>query len=151
MAIAALATGCERGFVYIRGEYPLAPRAARSGHRAVPQSRSPGDGSRSTSSSGSARAPTSAARRPRSSHSIEGDRGEPRNKPPFPVEAGLFGKPTVVNNVETLVNVLDIVLEGGAAFAATAPRVTARLFCVSGHVARPGLYEVAVRDDARAS
>ena len=46
-------------------------------------------------------------------NSIEGYRGEPRNKPPFPVEVGLFGKPTVVNNVETLVNVLDIVLEGG--------------------------------------
>ena len=45
--------------------------------------------------------------------SIEGKRGEPRNKPPFPVEVGLFGKPTVVNNVETLVNVLDVVLESG--------------------------------------
>ena len=47
-------------------------------------------------------------------NSIEGYRGEPRNKPPFPVVAGLFGKPTVVNNVETLVNVLPIVLDGGA-------------------------------------
>ena len=51
-------------------------------------------------------------------NSIEGFRGEPRNKPPFPVEKGLFGKPTVINNVETLVNVLQIVAEGGAAFAA---------------------------------
>ena len=50
-------------------------------------------------------------------NSIEGKRGEPRNKPPFPVEAGLFGKPTVVNNVETLVNVPQIVLDGGAAYA----------------------------------
>ena len=49
--------------------------------------------------------------------SIEGKRGEPRNKPPFPVEVGLFGKPTVVNNVETLVNVLRIVTDGGEAFA----------------------------------
>ena len=49
--------------------------------------------------------------------SIEGRRGEPRNKPPFPVHAGLFGKPTVVNNVETLANVPHIVLDGGAAFA----------------------------------
>ena len=71
-------------------------------------------------------------------------RGEPRNKPPFPVEAGLFGKPTVVNNVETLVNVLQIVLEGGAAFAAigTAHSTGPKLFCLSGHVARPGVYEV---------
>ena len=51
-------------------------------------------------------------------NSIEGFRGEPRNKPPFPVEKGLFGKPTVVNNVETLVNVLDIVLGSGPAYAA---------------------------------
>src|SRR5207342_2428734 len=49
--------------------------------------------------------------------SIEGKRGEPRNKPPFPVEVGLFGKPTVVNNVETLANVPLIVLGGGEAFA----------------------------------
>ena len=46
-------------------------------------------------------------------NSIEGFRGEPRNKPPFPVVAGLFGKPTVVNNVETLVNVLEVVLASG--------------------------------------
>ncbi len=50
-------------------------------------------------------------------NSIEGFRGEPRNKPPYPVEVGLFGKPTVVNNVETLVNVLPIVLGGGQAYA----------------------------------
>ena len=76
--------------------------------------------------------------------SIEGKRGEPRNKPPFPVEVGLFGKPTTVNNVETLVNVLPIVLRGGAAFAATGTEGSTgtKLFCLSGHVARPGLYEV---------
>ena len=51
--------------------------------------------------------------------SIEGERGEPRNKPPFPVEVGLFGRPTVVNNVETLVNVLDVVLGSGPSFAGT--------------------------------
>jgi len=51
--------------------------------------------------------------------SIEGYRGEPRNKPPFPVEVGLFGKPTVVNNVETLFNVLEVVIEGGQAYAET--------------------------------
>ena len=50
-------------------------------------------------------------------NSIEGFRGEPRSKPPFPTQVGLFGKPTIVNNTETLVNVLDIVLEGGPAFA----------------------------------
>ena len=77
-------------------------------------------------------------------NSIEGFRGEPRNKPPFPVESGLFGKPTVVNNVETLVNVLDIVRDGGAAFAATGTEQSTgtKLFCVSGCAVRPGVYEV---------
>ena len=77
-------------------------------------------------------------------NSIEGDRGEPRNKPPFPVVEGLFGKPTVVNNVETLVNVLDIVLRSGPVFAETGTDVSTgpKLFCLSGHVARPGVYEV---------
>jgi NADH-quinone oxidoreductase subunit F len=67
-------------------------------------------------------------------NSIEGHRGEPRNKPPFPFEVGLFGKPTAVNNVETLANVPGIVLHGHAA--------NRRLFCLSGAVVRPGVYEV---------
>jgi NADH-quinone oxidoreductase subunit F len=77
-------------------------------------------------------------------NSIEGKRGEPRSKPPFPAEVGVFGKPTVANNVETLVNVLDIVLEGGEAWARTGTTASTgtRLFCLSGHVERPGLYEV---------
>ncbi len=77
-------------------------------------------------------------------NSIEGFRGEPRNKPPFPVEKGLFGKPTVINNVETLACVLPIVLEGGAAFAAigSGQSTGPKLFCLSGHLARPGVYEV---------
>ena len=63
-------------------------------------------------------------------NSIEGYRGEPRNKPPFPVDAGLFGKPTVINNVETLVNVPGIVLEGGAGLrAASAPRTRRARAC----------------------
>ena len=60
------------------------------------------------------------------------------------MESGLFGKPTVVNNVETLVNVLDIVRDGGAAFAATGTEQSTgtKLFCVSGCAVRPGVYEV---------
>jgi len=76
--------------------------------------------------------------------SIEGKRGEPRNKPPFPVEVGLFGKPTAINNIETLVNIPTIVAEGGAAFAAigTDGSTGPKLFCLSGAVERPGVYEV---------
>jgi NADH-quinone oxidoreductase subunit F len=77
-------------------------------------------------------------------NSIEGYRGEPRNKPPFPTEAGLFRKPTVVNNVETLVNVPEIVRIGGAEYAKIGTPLSSgyRLFCLSGHVVRPGVYEV---------
>src|SRR5205823_6004968 len=77
-------------------------------------------------------------------NSIEGLRGEPRNKPPFPVEVGLFGKPTCVNNVETLVGALEVVRVGAVAWTAvgTSGSTGSKLFCLSGHVARPGLYEV---------
>jgi NADH-quinone oxidoreductase subunit F len=77
-------------------------------------------------------------------NSIEGKRGEPRNKPPFPVESGLFGKPTQINNVETLVNLPLILLGGGEAYArvGTSESTGTRLFCLSGAIERPGLYEV---------
>jgi NADH:ubiquinone oxidoreductase subunit F (NADH-binding) len=76
-------------------------------------------------------------------NSIEGKRAEPRNKPPFPAQSGLFGKPTAINNVETLLCVPEILRIGGPAFAAigTDGSTGTRLFCLSGCVARPGLYE----------
>jgi NADH-quinone oxidoreductase subunit F len=79
-------------------------------------------------------------------NSIEGYRGEPRNKPPFPTQSGLFRQPTAVNNVETLVNVPGIILEGGSAYSRLGTENSAgtRLFCLCGHVARPGVYEVAM-------
>src|SRR3954466_10871178 len=137
MAIAALATGCDKGFIYIRGEYPLATARLRN---AINASRRagllPGFEIEIRRGGGAYICGEETAL----FESIEGNRGEPRNKPPFPVEVGLFGKPTVVNNVETLVNVLDVVGAGGEAFQAA----ETRLFCLSGHVERPGLYEVAV-------
>ena len=77
-------------------------------------------------------------------NSLEGYRGEPRSKPPFPTEVGLFGRPTVVNNVETLHNVPVILTAGEAAFRAvgTAESPGTKLFSVAGDVARPGVYEV---------
>ena len=76
--------------------------------------------------------------------SLEGKKGYPRLKPPFPAVVGLYGKPTIVNNVETLANVPWIVANGGAAYAALGGGKTGgtRLFGVSGHVVRPGVYEV---------
>lgn len=76
--------------------------------------------------------------------SLEGKRGFPRLKPPFPAVVGVFGKPTVVNNVETLACLPSILTRGAAWFASIGrPRNTGpKLFCVSGHVRRPGVYEL---------
>ncbi|HEU5319831.1 MAG TPA: NADH-ubiquinone oxidoreductase-F iron-sulfur binding region domain-containing protein, partial [Methylomirabilota bacterium] len=74
--------------------------------------------------------------------SIEGQRAMPRTRPPFPVEAGLWGKPTAVNNVETLFAVPAIVARGGAWFAALGGGRGTKLFGLSGHVARPGVVEM---------
>ncbi|MBI3015129.1 MAG: NADH-quinone oxidoreductase subunit NuoF [Candidatus Tectomicrobia bacterium] len=83
--------------------------------------------------------------------SLEGKRGEPRVKPPFPATRGLFGGPTVINNVETLANIPDIVLKGPEWFAAigTEKSTGTRVFCVSGHVNRPGTYELPMGVTAR--
>jgi NADH-quinone oxidoreductase subunit F len=76
--------------------------------------------------------------------SIEGKRGFPRVKPPFPTTHGLFGQPTVINNVETLANVPYILRSGAARYReiGTEKSPGPKLFCVSGDVVRPGLYEV---------
>ncbi|MDE0108444.1 MAG: NAD(P)H-dependent oxidoreductase subunit E [Bryobacterales bacterium] len=140
--IAAFATGSERAYVYVRGEYPDATERMRS----------------AISEMGSAglleRACPIEIRRGAGAYicgeetalfnSIEGFRGEPRNKPPYPTESGLFGRPTLVNNVETLANVLRILPQGGAAYAAVGTERSSgpKLFCLSGHVAKPGVYEV---------
>jgi NADH-quinone oxidoreductase subunit F len=150
MTIAGFATGCERAFVYIRGEYPEALEALR---HALDVARRRGFLGPDVMGEGFAF--DAELRRGAGAYicgeetaifeSIEGKRGEPRNKPPFPVEVGLFGKPTVVNNVETLVNVLDIVEGSGPSFAeiGTEGSSGTKLLCVSGHVGRPGTYEVA--------
>ena len=140
MAIGAFAIGCDRAFVYVRGEYPLA--AARLGH-AIDASRALGLLSGLDIEIRRGGGAYICGEETALFESIEGRRGEPRNKPPFPVHAGLFGKPTLVNNVETLANVPHILLDGARAFASTGTAASAgtRLFCLSGSVRRPGVYE----------
>ena len=78
-------------------------------------------------------------------NSLEGKRGEPRVKPPFPAQAGAFGGPTIVNNVETLAAIPFIIARGGEWFSNLGRLEKSggtRLFCVSGHVKRPGVYEL---------
>jgi NADH-quinone oxidoreductase subunit F len=84
--------------------------------------------------------------------SLEGKRAYPRIKPPFPAVYGLFGCPTIVNNVETLACVPHIVLRGADWFRAIGPETSPgpKLFCVSGHVARPGTYELPMGTPLRA-
>lgn len=149
MIIASFATGCEQGFIYLRGEYP---RATRNVQNAIDESTKHGFLGDNILGSGFNFALSIVrgagayicGEETAIFNSIEGYRGEPRNKPPFPVEVGVFGKPTLVNNVETLVNVLAIVKDGGTAYAAlgTEGSKGRKLFCLSGAVAKPGIYEV---------
>jgi len=149
LTIAGYATGSEKGFIYIRGEYPLA--TSRLEH-AIELAYA--HGFLGADVMGEGFAFDVELRRGAGAYicgeetslfnSIEGKRGEPRNKPPFPVERGVFGKPTGINNVETLVNVLEVLTLGGEAYAqiGTTDSTGSRLFCLSGCVERPGVYEV---------
>jgi NADH-quinone oxidoreductase subunit F len=149
MTIAAYATRCERGFIYVRGEYAAAKQRLSDAVTAARRHGFLGEdilgrGVRFDIEIRSGAGAYICGEETALFNSIEGKRGEPRNKPPFPVQHGLFGKPTLINNVETLVNLPVILLEGGASFAriGTADSTGTRLFCLSGAIARAGLYEV---------
>ena len=147
LTIAGFSVGATRGFIYLRGEYP---RATRLLHDAIRQARAAGLLGPNVMEAGfefeielrRGQGAYICGEETALMNSIEGYRGEPRQKPPFPTEAGLFGRPTVINNVETLVNVFDV-LEDPNAFAArgTPGSTGTRLFCVSGDVGTPGVYE----------
>ena len=149
LTIAGFATGSERGYLYVRGEYP---RATEMLSNAIDQAQAHGFLGPDVMGGGFSfdielrrgAGAYIAGEETAMFNSIEGKRPEPRNKPPFPVTHGLFGKPTGINNVETLINVLEILRMGGPSYAATGtPDSTGtRLFCLSGCVDRPGLYEV---------
>jgi len=148
ITIMGYACGAEQGYVYIRGEYPLAEARLR---HAIGQARARGFLGENAMGEGFSfdidvrrgAGAYIAGEETALINSIEGKRAEPRNKPPFPAQSGLFGKPTAINNVETLLSVLEILRIGGPAFASigTANSTGTRLFCLSGCVERPGLYE----------
>ena len=142
MAIAAFATGCEQGYIYIRGEYPLAAERLQN---AIDQATARGLLGELRVELRIGGGAYICGEETAVFNSIEGQRGEPRNKPPFPVESGVFKKPTLINNVETLANIPRILLEGGPAFAAIGSggmSTGSKLFCLAGAVAKPGVYEV---------
>jgi NADH-quinone oxidoreductase subunit F len=148
LTIMGYTCGAEQGYIYIRGEYPLAEARLR---HAAGQARA--RGFLGTDVMGEGFTFDIEVRRGAGAYiageetalvnSIEGKRAEPRNKPPFPAQSGLFGKPTAINNVETLLCVPEILRIGGPAFAGigTSASTGSRLFCLSGCVELPGLYE----------
>ena len=148
MVIAGFATGAQKGYIYVRDEYPLAcariEQACLKAQEAGLLGENPAGGDFSfhielRRGAGAYICGEETAL----FNSIEGYRGEPRNKPPFPTESGLFGKPTLVNNVETFANIPLILNEGAQAFAqiGTEQSRGTRLFCVSGACEQPGTYE----------
>lgn len=149
MTVFGYATGSSRGYVYVRGEYPTAERRLTG---AIEQARAAGLLGSNIAGSGfdfdlNVRRGAGAyicGEETALFASIEGNRGEPRQKPPFPTEHGLFGKPTGINNIETLLAALNVLQIGGEQFAAIGTEQSSgpKLFCVSGAVAKPGVYEV---------
>ena len=151
ITIGGFVTGARQGYIYLRGEYPLS--AERLQH-AIESANENGCLGHNILGSGlqfnieicRGAGAYICGEETALFNSMEGYRGEPRNKPPFPTQSGLFRQPTAVNNVETLVNVPGIIREGGVGYAKLGTENSAgtRLFCLCGHVARPGVYEIAM-------
>ena len=147
--IASYAIGANLSFIYLRGEY-LKAHAMLT--RALAQARAMGFLGKNILGSGFdldiilhlGAGSYECGEETALLESLEGKRGMPRLKPPYPATNGLYNKPTVINNVETLSNVPHIVLNGAEWFAAIGtPKSTGtRIFCVSGHVNKPGNYEL---------
>ena len=148
MAIAARAVGANHGFIYVRAEYPLAVKRLK---KAIAQAEHAGflgnnifhtlSASISTSGSGGAFV---CGEETALIASIEGKLGRPRPRPPYPAEAGLWGYPTLINNVETLANIVPIIREGSQWFGGYrhGKKQGHQGFCPAGRVCNTGLIEV---------
>ena len=150
MLIACYAIGVETAYIYIRGEFVL---GAQILERALAEARTAGYVGQTILGAGPSiniwvhrgAGAYICGEETALLESLEGKRGLPRVKPPFPATHGLYNKPTVVNNVETLANLPHIINRGAEWFAAigSPPKSSGtRIFCVSGHVKRPGNFEV---------
>jgi len=149
MALAAYAFGASKAYIYIRAEYPLAIRRLET---AIAQAYDAGLLGYNVLDSGfnfdiaikKGAGAFVCGEETALIHSIEGKRGMPRPRPPFPAQRGLFDRPTIINNVETLANVPGILANGAAWFAAvgTAGSKGTKVFALSGNVERTGLVEV---------
>jgi NADH-quinone oxidoreductase subunit F len=159
MMIASYALGCKHAYIYIRGEMM---REARIVDQAIDEAYAAGLlGKDHYGASGPFKLDITLHRGAGAYicgeetgllNSLEGKRGWPRLKPPFPAVRGLFNAPTVVNNVETIMNLPDIITRGGEWFAGTGMGKSGgtRIVCVSGHVVKPGVYELPMGISTRA-
>ncbi|MGC9100256.1 MAG: NADH-quinone oxidoreductase subunit NuoF [Caldisericum sp.] len=149
MAIAGYAVGAQKGYIYIRAEYPLAIKRLEIAIKQARDSGLLGKNILGTNFSFDIELRMGAGafvcgEETALINSIEGKRGEPRKKPPFPVEKGVFGKPTVINNVETLANI-PVIIEKGASFFrkfGTEKSPGTKVFALAGKVNITGLVEV---------
>jgi NADH-quinone oxidoreductase subunit F len=149
MAIAALAVGARKGYIYIRGEYryliEIMDRAiAESNEKGYLGSNILGSGLDFDVYTHTGAGSYECGEESALLESLEGKRGQPRIRPPFPAVSGAFQCPTILNNVETFCSVPAILRMGAGAYAAlgTPRNGGTRLFCLSGHVNRPGVYEL---------
>jgi NADH-quinone oxidoreductase subunit F len=141
LAIAGFAIGVSRAYIYLRGEYRYLLPKLRS---AIDQAMKKGFLDHVAIDVVIGAGAYVCGEETALMNSIEGRRGESRYKPPFPPEQGLWGKPTIINNVETLMNIPQIIAQGAGWFNAigTAESKGTKVFSVSGDVARPGVYEL---------
>ncbi len=149
MAIAAYAIGAQQGYVYVRAEYPIAVRRLQI---AIDQAKEYGLLGKNILGTGfnfdlEIRLGAGAfvcGEETALMTSIEGNRGEPRVRPPFPANKGLFGKPTVLNNVETYANIAQIILKGADWFKSmgTEKSKGTKVFALGGKIVNTGLVEI---------
>ncbi|HOU10316.1 MAG TPA: NADH-quinone oxidoreductase subunit NuoF [Clostridiales bacterium] len=149
MLVAAYAIGCSKAYVYVRAEYPLAVKRLQT---ALDQASAAGFVGKNISGSGfsceiaikQGAGAFVCGEETALIESIEGHRGMPRLKPPYPAQVGLWGKPSNINNVETFANVPWIIQNSGSAFAAlgTAGSKGTKVFAITGKVKRGGLVEI---------
>ena len=147
--IAGFAIGSHQGFIYTRGEYRylinILDRALEEAYaRGFLGKNILGSGFDFELSTHTGAGAYECGEETALLNSLEGLRGYPRIKPPFPAIVGLYEGPTIINNVETLANVSHIILNGAEWYAklGTPKNGGTRLFCLSGHIARPGVYEL---------
>src|SRR5690242_1758797 len=149
VVIAGLSIGAKVGFIYIRGEYRYLVNILRN---ALKEAYARGFLGKNIFGSGkdfdvhwhTGAGAYEVGEESALMESLEGKRGVPRIRPPFPAVVGLWGGPTIINNVETLASVPHVILGGGQWYAdlGTPKNGGTRLFCLSGHVAKPGVYEL---------